>query len=482
MDQTRTAVRRRVRNAPILPRRVFAIPLRNLCPIRKILACPKKRILCYNTKSFRPLSHYGLARKARIDRIITEKFHAPAINAASSGLQEEKTNKSDAEFQEWDVTMSYVYILDRMSSFVNASNQHNDATPIYWETRANPAELRQRVSKVKKRKRARRRVRKPRRQSDKQKFPIRTERGAVSQPAVGTRFSEPDIILATAPTQLGRDNRLREFGVVLKKDWLSSNGAQIDYKGKKVKIRMPNGKEIVIKGQRQTHKFLNIAQAKQLLRKDSRAYLAYVAGTKREAPLIPMRKNNHTYGSRNFLGINRFYERFVQDFAKISGPLTRPTCKTEKVVWNEKCEESFQELKRSLVTSLVLALPEGKGDFVIYSDASHKGLGCMLIENYEIYTDHKSLKYIFTQKELNRRQRRWLELMKDYVGEILYHPGKVNVVVDALSSKERLKMLTTPEELVRELEEMEIEEEKMNEERESLTEKKPNVRKMRREL
>ncbi|KAL8120344.1 hypothetical protein AgCh_017500 [Apium graveolens] len=77
---------------------------------------------------------------------------------------------------------------------------------------------------------------------------------------------------------------------------------------------------------------------------------------------IPMRKNNHTYGSRNFLEINRFYERFVQDFAKISGPLTRPTCKMEKVVWNEKCEESFQELKRSLVTALVLALPDGKGD------------------------------------------------------------------------------------------------------------------------
>ncbi|KAL8115352.1 hypothetical protein AgCh_022000 [Apium graveolens] len=332
------------------------------------------RMLCDNTKSFHPLSHYGSARKARIDRIISEKFHAPAINAASSELLEEKTNKSDAEFQEWDITRSYVYILDRMSSFVKASNQHNDATPTYWETRANPAEL--------------------------------------------------DIILVTAPTQLGRDSRPREFGVVLKMDWLSSNGAQIDYKGKKVKIRIPNGKEIVIKGQRQTQKFLNIAQAKQLLRKDSKAYLAYVAGTKREAPIIPMRKNNHTYGSRNFLGINRFYERFVQDFAKISGPLTRPTCKTEKVVWNAKCEESFQELKRSL-----------HGKVVAYASRQ--------LKEYE--------------KELNRRQRRWLELMKDYVDEILYHLGKANVVADALSSKERLKMLTTPEELVREIEEMEME-------------------------
>ncbi|KAL8132390.1 hypothetical protein AgCh_008039 [Apium graveolens] len=219
---------------------------------------------------------------------------------------------------------------------------------------------------------------------------------------------------------------------------------------------MPNGKEIVIKGQRQTHKFLNIAQAKQLLRKDSKAYLAYMAGTKREAPIIPMRKNNHTYGSRNFLGINRFYERFVQDFAKISGPLTRPTCKMEKVVWNEKCEESFQELKRSLVTALVLALPDGKGDFVIYSDASHKGLGCMLMQHGKVvaYASRQLKEY---EKELNRRQRRWLELMKDYVDGILYHLGKANVVADALSSIERLKMLTTPEELVRELEEMEIE-------------------------
>jgi len=52
-----------------------------------------------------------------------------------------------------------------------------------------------------------------------------------------------------------------------------------------------------------------------------------------------------------------------------------------------------------------------------------------------IYTDHKSLKYIFTQRDLNLRQRRWLELIKDYDLEVHYHPGKVNVVVDALSRK-----------------------------------------------
>jgi hypothetical protein len=53
----------------------------------------------------------------------------------------------------------------------------------------------------------------------------------------------------------------------------------------------------------------------------------------------------------------------------------------------------------------------------------------------EIYTDHKSLKYIFTQSDLNLRQRRWLELIKDYDVGINYHPGKANIVVDALSQK-----------------------------------------------
>jgi hypothetical protein len=61
-------------------------------------------------------------------------------------------------------------------------------------------------------------------------------------------------------------------------------------------------------------------------------------------------------------------------------------------------------------------------------------------ERCEIYTDHKSLKYLFTQKELNMRQRRWLELIKDYDCEINYHPGKANVVVDALSRKSMMKL------------------------------------------
>jgi hypothetical protein len=61
-----------------------------------------------------------------------------------------------------------------------------------------------------------------------------------------------------------------------------------------------------------------------------------------------------------------------------------------------------------------------------------------------IYTNHKSLKYLFTQPNLNKRQRRWLELIKDYELEVHYHPGKANVVPDALSCKHRCNHLTVP--------------------------------------
>ncbi|KAL8118241.1 hypothetical protein AgCh_015961 [Apium graveolens] len=108
---------------------------------------------------------------------------------------------------------------------------------------------------------------------------------------------------------------------------------------------------------------------------------------------------------------------------------------TEKFKWTEKCENSFQELKQRLVMAPMLALPDGKGDFVKYSDASHKGLGCVLMQH--------------GKKELNICQRRQLELIKNNDWEILYHSGKANVVADALSKKERLKMIMSLGEFIR---------------------------------
>ncbi|KAL8105348.1 hypothetical protein AgCh_029224 [Apium graveolens] len=206
------------------------------------------------------------------------------------------------------------------------------------------------------------------------------------------------------------------------------------------------------------------------------------------------------YKSNNMSVFNCTIPFNMQDFAKIATLLTKLTRKNEKVIWIEKCEKSFRELKKSLVIAPVPALPNETGNFVIYSDASLKGLGCVLMqhdkviayasrqlkpheqkypvhdlelaaivfalklwrhylygEKCEIYTDHKSLKYIFTQKDLNMRQRRWLELIKDYDCSINYHPGKANVVADALSRKERLNAIKVSEELAKELEKLEIE-------------------------
>ncbi|KAL5580072.1 hypothetical protein UlMin_012514, partial [Ulmus minor] len=172
---------------------------------------------------------------------------------------------------------------------------------------------------------------------------------------------------------------------------------------------------------------------------------------------------------RSFLGLAGYYRRFVEGFSTLAAPLTALTKKDRRYEWTDKCERSFQELKKRLTSAPILVLPTDVTDFTVYCDASRIGLGAVLMQNgrviayasrqlkvheknypthdlelaavvfalkiwrhylygarCQIFTDHKSLKYIFTQKELNMRQRRWLELVKDYDCEILYHPGKAN--------------------------------------------------------
>ncbi|GJS09339.1 putative reverse transcriptase domain-containing protein [Tanacetum coccineum] len=141
-----------------------------------------------------------------------------------------------------------------------------------------------------------------------------------------------------------------------------------------------------------------------------------------------------------------------------------------KFDWGDKQEATFQLLKQKLCSAPILALPKGNEEFIVYRDALIKGLGAVLMQrekviayasrqlkihekNYTTYdlelgvvvfalkiwrhylygtkctvfTDHRSLQHIHDQKELNMRQRRWLELLNDYDCEILYHPGKANV-------------------------------------------------------
>ncbi|GJT37848.1 putative reverse transcriptase domain-containing protein [Tanacetum coccineum] len=106
--------------------------------------------------------------------------------------------------------------------------------------------------------------------------------------------------------------------------------------------------------------------------------------------------------------------------------------KNKKYIWGEDQESAFQLLKQKLCEALILALPEGNDDFVVYCDASHQGLGAVLMqrEKCKVFTD-QTPPHILHQKELNIRQRRWLELLADYDCEIRYHPGKANVVADA---------------------------------------------------
>ncbi|GKC11767.1 putative reverse transcriptase domain-containing protein, partial [Tanacetum coccineum] len=105
----------------------------------------------------------------------------------------------------------------------------------------------------------------------------------------------------------------------------------------------------------------------------------------------------------------------------------------------EEQEKAFQTLKDKLCNAPVLALPDGPEDFVVYCDASGLGLGCVLMQRGKVIAYAYSLQYIFNQKELNMRQRRWIKLFSNYDCEIRYHPGKENVLVDALSKKERIK-------------------------------------------
>ncbi|GKC01465.1 putative reverse transcriptase domain-containing protein, partial [Tanacetum coccineum] len=177
---------------------------------------------------------------------------------------------------------------------------------------------------------------------------------------------------------------------------------------------------------------------------------------------------------RQFLGLAGYYRRFIEGFSKIAKPMTKLTQKNVKFDWSEKAEAAFQLLKQKLCSAPILALPEGSENFVVYCDASRKGLGAVLMQrekviayasrqlkihekNYTthdlelgavvfalkmwrhylygtkcvVFTDHKSLQHILDQKELNMRQRRWLELLSDYDCEIRYHPGKANVILEA---------------------------------------------------
>nr|GFC51103.1 putative reverse transcriptase domain-containing protein [Tanacetum cinerariifolium] len=148
-------------------------------------------------------------------------------------------------------------------------------------------------------------------------------------------------------------------------------------------------------------------------------------------------------------GLAGYYRRFIEGFSKFARLMTKLTQRKVKFEWGDKQEAAFQLLKQKLCSAPILALPEGSKDFIVYCDASNKGLGAVLMQREKVisyasrqlkihkknYTTHDL--ELEAVKELNMRQRRWLELLSDYDCDIHYHPGKANVVADALSRKER---------------------------------------------
>ena len=170
----------------------------------------------------------------------------------------------------------------------------------------------------------------------------------------------------------------------------------------------------------------------------------------------------------------------MEGFSKHAMPMTYLTKKREKFLWTPECELVFRTLKEKLTTTPVLIIPNSGEGYEVYTDASLQGLGCVLMqggkvvaygsrklktheqnypthdfvladvvftlklwrcylygEKFHVYSDHKSLKYIFTQKDLNLKQMRWVKYLEDYDFILNYHPGKENVVADALSRKSR---------------------------------------------
>jgi ribonuclease HI len=223
---------------------------------------------------------------------------------------------------------------------------------------------------------------------------------------------------------------------------------------------------------------------------------------KKVAAILDWKAPKDVWGIKSFIGMAGYCRHFIEGFSKIARPMTALLAKKVEFKWTPACQESFETLKQKLTTTPVLVLPDVHKPFSVYCDASYTGLGCVLMEegkvvaysswqlkvhekNYpthdlelaavvhalktwrhylyeekcDIYTDHNSLKYIFTQSELNMRQRRWLELIKDYELEIHYHPDKANVVADALSMKSQVNILATrpmPFELAKEFDRLSL--------------------------
>nr|GEV70591.1 putative reverse transcriptase domain-containing protein [Tanacetum cinerariifolium] len=220
------------------------------------------------------------------------------------------------------------------------------------------------------------------------------------------------------------------FDVIVGIDWLSYHRAFIVCYEKIVRIPLPNGDILEIHGalpvvkssyrlapfeMQEVSNQLKELQEKGFIRPSHLSWGVPVLFVKKKDGALRMCID---YRELNKLTIkNRYPLPRIDDlFDQLQG-----ACCFSKI----DLRSGYHQLREKMCNALVLALPDGPNDFVVYCDASNQVFGCVLMQR--------------GKKELNLQQRRWIELLSDYECEIKYHPGKANVVADALSRKERLK-------------------------------------------
>ncbi|GKA34459.1 putative reverse transcriptase domain-containing protein [Tanacetum coccineum] len=245
---------------------------------------------------------------------------------------------------------------------------------------------------------------------------------------------------------LGAEEARQDPNIMTGMDWLSNYKAEIICHEKVVRIPLPNGKVLSVLSERPEEKERFLMGAK--------------AGDKKQEEIVVVR-DFHELREVQFLrhminGLAGYYHRFIENFSKIAKSLTILTQKCKTFDWGEEQELAFQTLKDKLCNAPVLALPDGPKDFVIYCDAFGIGLGYVLMQRSKV------IAYASRQLKIHKKNyttydlelgavvfafKIWrhymygtksIELFSDYDCEIRYHPGKANVVADALSRKERV--------------------------------------------
>ncbi|GKD57428.1 putative reverse transcriptase domain-containing protein, partial [Tanacetum coccineum] len=237
---------------------------------------------------------------------------------------------------------------------------------------------------------------------------------------------------------------LGSFDIIIGMDWLANHHAVIVCDEKIVQI--PFGDEVLIvqgdrdgKGQKSKLSIISCTKTQKYIKRGFPIFLAQV--TKKET-----KDRSEEKRVEEVMIVRDFLEAKIESIKDWALPKTPTEIR-------QFLEATFQLLKQKLCSAPILALPEGSKNFVVYCDASRKGLGAVLMQREKViayasrqlkiykknYTTHDL--ELGAVKELNMRQRRWLELLSDYDCEIHYHLGKANMVVDALSQKERNKPL-----------------------------------------